>query len=281
MEFDKNKNIILVCYPRSGSTVTYQIIKQNLPNYISLFEFLNLGTEVIEDQKTHIPICINHHDGKMYKLLKTYEDKYKEFLRREKLLNNLPGRPFMLKFFGDFIMRCPDFAKRLLKNENNQFIFLNRKNIFKSVASYLVGFKTKKWSLSLEENNNNKNKNFMFLPDDRILVNGCLQRIVIFDILKLHLQDRTILNLSYEDNIEQSINDFEILARDMFNPNENIKHALFQKQNFDHESLIINSDELKQYINDFFDSLDNGVPAKRFLPEWWNPNVNLSTFLLD
>ena len=65
MEFDSNKNIFLIAYPRTGSSTIYTLIKNILPNYISLFEYFNLGQEIQFDniKKT---FTINHHHDENY-----------------------------------------------------------------------------------------------------------------------------------------------------------------------------------------------------------------------
>lgn len=276
MKFDKNKNVILVCYPRTGSTIIYFMLKHALSNYADLFEYFNLGVEVVENSDMKIPFIINHHDGKMYKKLKTQEERHNEFLFRENLLNRI-NLPFLMKFFGDFVMRCPNVAERFLKNENNQFIFLDRDNRLNSAISYLIGLKTKTWFVP-KKDEIPSTQQITFLPEDKLLMVGCLQRMVIFDILKLKLQDKTIMTLKYED-FEKDTKEIETLIRDTFNPTGDIKEAVLKKQNQNHETLISNIDEFKTFVNDFFSSLDNGVPSKEFLPEWWNPEVNFSKFL--
>lgn len=278
MKFDKNKNIILMCYPRTGSTIIYYMLKNSLIEHIDLFEYFNLGQEIIEHPDTKMLNYVNHHDGKLYNKFATKPERYYEFLRREKLLKNF-NHPYLLKFFSDFIMRCPDVAARFLKNENNQYIFLDRENRLKSAISYLIGIKTKKWYIPKNDNSQQIMNYIYFSNEDKLLINGCLQRMVIFDILKLELQDKIILNLKYED-FENDTSGVERLIRDIFNPNGEIKEAVLRKQNNNHEKMIVNFDEFKTYFDNFFSSLDCGVPAKEFLPEWWNPEVNLSKFLL-
>lgn len=270
------KNIILMCYPRTGSTIIYFMLKHALPKHTDLFEYFNLGVEVIENINTRIPSIINHHDGKMYKKLKTQEDRYNEFLYREELLNRI-NLPFLMKFFGDFVMRCPHVAERFLKNENNEYIFLDRENRLNSAISYLVGLKTKTWFIP-KNGEVPQQQTITFLPEDKLLMVGCLQRMVIFDILKLKLQDKTVMTLKYED-FEKDTKEIETCIRDKFNPDGDVKEAVLQKQNKDHESLISNIDEFKTFVSDFFSSLDNGVPSKELLPEWWNSDINLSKFL--
>lgn len=267
MELNKNKNLVLLGYPRTGSTVILYLLEKYLKSHINLSEYFNLGTEIVSDDDMSIVKVIHHHDGKLYN--KTHAEKMAEFKSRYELLSKL-DTPYIIKFFGDFVLRCPNIANKFL-NDTEQFICLNRRDRIKSALSYFIAFKNKKWH-SLNDGDINNVKLF-FSKSDELIMNGCLARMFIYDLLATKYKDKIIMVSDYDD-FQDDVSIIENKLNRLFVPHPLLKTPL-KKQNYNHEASIINFDTFKIYYDEFFDDIKSGEPSDKFRPEWWPKGINV------
>lgn len=236
------KHFVVFCFPRSGSNLVCQCLSHQFSEtHFGLFEAFSPVTD------------LKLHDGKLNTIKssakKSHDEIRSEIVSRIDMITSHPKKS-ILKIFGDTVWMHPNAVQEFVLRDDVNLIILNRRGRYKAFLSYILAKTSGYWTKSDGEITDKK----IIPPEVFQHAKSFLHDVAVYDkwTTTFQRQKELTLDLTFED--------FEFSNTPLYETLQTLKPFNFLdeqvanlgKQNVDHESKIINIEEVKQFFNVYY-----------------------------